>query len=198
MRRISTTWPWRWGARRRVLHFVERQHEPLDRFLGGRDLARRHLGEVFFLQHLAVGDGQPHIGFELRRFALGLAAAREQGLLHALSAGRRLLILRSRRGRQHGREQLVDAAAAAKENAEGLVEQDRVLVAFHEHRMQHPIEILAGADAGSLDRRERVQHRTGADRDAGSTQRAGEVDDIVCELPALLRRHSAARNCART
>ena len=122
----------------------------------------------------------------------------EQGLLHALSAGRRLLILRSRRGRQHGREQLVDAAAAAKENAEGLVEQDRVLVAFHEHRMQHPIEILAGADAGSLDRRERVQHRTGADRDAGSTQRAGATGRYCLRAARPAPPSSAARNCART
>jgi hypothetical protein len=50
---------------------------------------------------------------------------------------------------------------------EGLVEQQRVLVALHEHRMQRPVKILAGADAGGLHCRERIEHRARPDRNAG-------------------------------
>jgi hypothetical protein len=78
-----------------------------------------------------------------------------------------------------------------------------VLVTLHEHGMQHPIKIVPSTDAGSLDGCKGVQHCARTDRDAGAAQRAGEVNDIVCELAALLsilllRHYSAARSCART
>ena len=48
------------------LHLVERQHQPLDRVLGGGDLGRRHLREILLLQHLAVGDREARVDLELR------------------------------------------------------------------------------------------------------------------------------------
>ncbi len=108
-----------------------------------------------------------------------------------------------RRLRQHHRQQLIDIAAAAEKDAERLIEQDRVLVAFDEHRMQRPVKIIAGADAGRLHRFERIEHRAGPDRNAGGAQRAGEVDDILGEAALLFshlrfgherRIHSAARS----
>ena len=47
----------------------------------------------------------------------------------------------------HHREQLVEIGALAEEDAERLVEQHRMLVPLHEHRVQRPVEILARADA---------------------------------------------------
>ena len=83
--------------------------------------------------------------------------------------------------RQHGGEQLVDIAALAEEDAEGLVEQDRVLVPLHEHRVQRPIEVLAVADARHLHGLERIEHGARADRNAGRAQRAREVEDVLGE-----------------
>ena len=42
-----------------------------------------------------------------------------------------------------------------------------MLVPLHEHRVQRPVEILAGADAGGLHRFERIEHRARPDRNAG-------------------------------
>ncbi len=50
--------------------------------------------------------------------------------------------------RQHHRHQLVEIGALAEEDPERLVEQDRMLVPLHEHRMQRPVEVVARADAG--------------------------------------------------
>ncbi len=61
-----------------------------------------------------------------------------------------------------------------------------MLVPLHEHRVQGPIKIIAGADAGGLDRFERIEHRARPDRNAGGAQRAGEVDDVLREAARLL------------
>ena len=55
------------------LHLVKRQHQALDRILGGSNLRRRHLCEIFLLQHLAVRDCETRVGLELGRFVLGLS-----------------------------------------------------------------------------------------------------------------------------
>ena len=55
------------------LHLVEREHQPLDRLLGGGDLGRRHLREVLALQQLAVGDGEARVDL-----VLGLGRARSR------------------------------------------------------------------------------------------------------------------------
>src|SRR5262245_52115901 len=167
------------------LDLVERKHEALDGVLGGRDLRRCHLREVLLLQHLAVGHGETRIELELRRLALGLAHPRQQRLLDTLRAGRWLLVLARRRLRQHGGKQLVDGAAAAEEDAERLLEDERVLVALHEYRVQRPVEIVARADARRRHRGKRVHHRAGTDRNAGRPQRAGEVDDVLGQPAGL-------------
>ena len=59
-------------------------------------------------------------------------------------------------------------------------------MALHEHRVQDPVEILTRADARALDGCKGVQHCARADRDPGNAQRAGEVNEIVGELAALL------------
>ena len=65
-----------------------------------------------------------------------------------------------------------------------------MLVPLHEHRMQRPVKIVARADAGRLHRFERIEHRAGPKRNAGGTQRAGEIDDILGEpAGALLVSH---------
>ena len=166
-------------------HFGKRQDEPLHRFLGGGDLGIRHLREVLFLQDFAVGDGHARVELDLALFFELVVEAGEQGLMHARGAGfgrtRRI-----RRLRQHHRHQLIDIAAAAEEDAEGLIENERMLVALHEYRVQRPVKILAGADTGRLHRFECIDHRTGPDRNAGRAQRAGEVEDIFGEPAVLL------------
>ena len=69
VRRMSIRWPWRCGLEPPRLHLVERQHQPLDRLLGGGDLGRRHLGEILLLQHLAIGHREAGVD-------LGLAPVR--------------------------------------------------------------------------------------------------------------------------
>ena len=102
-------------------------------------------------------------------------------------------------GGSHHRHELIDVAAAAEENAESLIEQDRMLVPLHEHRVQRPVKILTGADAGSLNGFERIEHRARPDRNARRAQRAGEVEDVFGNRPVALRialpwpDHSAAR-----
>src|SRR5690349_12419400 len=69
--------------------------------------------------------------------------------------------------------------------------------------MQRPVEVLAGADAGRLNGRERVERRARSDRNAGGAQRTREVEDILGEpalghRPLLHQRYSAACSSART
>ena len=59
-----------------------------------------------------------------------------------------------------------------------------MLVPFHEHRVQRPVEVLAIADRRDVDRFERVEHRAGADGHAGRAQRAREVEDVLGEAAA--------------
>jgi len=105
--------------------------------------------------------------------------------LDALGARRRLLVFARRRLRQHGCEELVEHAAPAKEDAKRLIEDERVLVALHQNRVQRPIEIFARPDTRGLDRGERIHDRSGPDRNAGRAQRAGEVDDVFGETAGL-------------
>ena len=160
------------------LHLIERQHQPLDRGLGGGDLGRRHLGEILLLQELAVGHREPRVDFDLLGLAFELLEACEQRFLDPLRARPRFVALRRRHLRHHRGDQLVEIVAPAKEDAERLVEQLGVLVALHEHRMQRPVEVGAGADASDAQRIERIEHRPRADRNAGGAQRPREVQDV--------------------
>ena len=83
-------WPRRMRRKTPGLDLVERQHQPLDRGLGGGDLGGRHLREVLLLQQLAVGHREPGVDLDVAGVALELAQPREQRVLDALRAGRGL------------------------------------------------------------------------------------------------------------
>ena len=68
-------------------HFGERQHQALHRLLGGGDLGRGHLREVFLLQHLAVGHRHARVELDLLLFFELLVEAGEQRFVHARGAG---------------------------------------------------------------------------------------------------------------
>ena len=163
-----------------MLHQIERQRELRDGLLGGRDLGRGHLREVLLLQHLAVGDGEPRVDLDLA-LVLALLGAGKQRVLDALRARLRRLRRDRRRVGQHGGDDLLDQPALAEEDAEGLVEQNRVLVPLHEHGMQRPVEVVAIADARHLQGFQRIEHRAGPDRHAGRAQRTREVEDVLGE-----------------
>ena len=177
---MSIRWPRGCGASRRVRTSAQRHDQPLHRLFGGGDLGARHLREILPLQHFAVGHRHARVELDLALFLELVVEAGEQRLMHARRAGLRRL-RRRRRLRQHHRQQLIDIAAAAEEDAKRLIEQHRVLVPLHEHRVQRPVKIVARADAGRLHRFERIEHRAGPDRNAGRAQRAGEVDDVLGE-----------------
>ena len=177
-------------------HLRKGQHQPFHRLFGGGDFRIGHLREVFFLQHLAVGHGHARVEFD---FALALEFfldAGEQRLLHARRSGRRRLRLARRRRRQHHCHKLVDITAAAKEDPERLIEQHRMLVPFHEHRVQRPVKVLARADARGLHRFECVDHRTRPDRNPGRAQGAREIKNIF-RKPAVALRHLRHRYASR-
>src|SRR5208282_4234351 len=172
-------------------HLRKRQHESLHRCLGGGDLGICHLREVLALQHFAVGDGHARIELDLALFFELVVEAGEQCFMHARRAGFGRS-WRIRRLRQQHRHQLIDIAAATEENAEGLIENERMLVPLHEHCVQRPVKILARADARGFHRFERIEHRTGPDRKSSRAQRAGEVDNVFGE-PAVALSHSRSQ-----
>ncbi len=187
VRRRSIRWPCRCGARRRVLTSSSDSTSRLIASLAAA-ISAALICAKSFLCSTSRSETVRRASISIVGLGpLGLAEAREQRLLHALGAGLRLLILarRHRRLRQHHGDQLVEIGAPPEEDAERLVEQQRVLVPLHEHRVQRPVEVLAGADAGRFDRRERIEHRARPDRNAGRAQRAGEIDDVLGEAAAL-------------
>ncbi len=167
-------------------HLVEREHETGDRLPGGGDLGRRHLGEILFLQDLAIrhGEGRVDLGVALAFLELVVEAGKQR-LLHARRGRRRRLRRVARRLWQHHAEELVEIAALAEEDLEGLAEDQRMLVPLHEHGVQRPVKILFGADAGRFHRLEPIQHSARADREAGDAQRAREMHDVVGETAVL-------------
>ena len=183
---MSIRWPRGCGAKPPGAYFGERQHQALHRLLGGGDLGAGHLREIFLLQDFAVGHRHAGVELDLALFLELVVEAGEQRLVHAGGAGLRRLRRPRRRLRQHHRQQLIDIAAAAEEDAKRLVEQHRMLVPLHEHRVQGPIKIIAGADARGLHRFERIEHGAGADRNAGGAQGTREIDDILSEAARLL------------
>ena len=186
VRRMSIRCPRRLARQPPRAHQVERQRQPRDRLLGGGDLGRGHLREILLLQHFAVGHGQPRVDLD---FGLVLALVRARRTAPPGCAARPAAALSARRRgvlRQHRGDQLFDIAALAEENAEGLVEQHRVLVPLHEHRVQRPVEILAVADARDAHALPAHRARAGPDRNAGRAQRAREVEDVFGEA-ALCR-----------
>src|SRR6185437_95273 len=94
------------------------------------------------------------------------------------------------------RQHLLDLAAAAKEDTKRLIEQDRMFVPFHEHRMQGPVKILTGADTGVLYGLQGIEHRARTDRNAGGAQRASKVEDVFGEPAAAVIFYPLGREVA--
>jgi hypothetical protein len=110
---------------------------------------------------------------------LGLVAHRwlRQRLLHPARGRRRLLL--GMVGQRHRIQHVLPVFGGAKEQVEGLREDQHMFMPLDEDRFQRGVDIGAIADLDRLQRVECVDHRAGADRDAGRAQRAGEADDIV-------------------
>ena len=128
-------------------NFIERQHKFLDRAFGSVDFRRAHLRKILFLQYFGVRHRLAHVDLELLHFALELfAKPLHQRILHALER----LLVRLRRSavdlRQRHAHELFEIIAALEENAERLIEQDRLFVPFHEDSMQGPVEVIACPD----------------------------------------------------
>ena len=144
------------------------------------DLGRAHLRKVLLLQDLLVGDRQPQfLLLDLR----GLVTRRGLGqrLLHAARCRRRLLlgVVRQRHRIQH----VLPVFGGAEEQVEGLREDQHMLVALDEDRLQRGVDIGAVADLDHLQRVQGVDHRAWADRNPGRAQRAGKADDVVGHMP---------------
>ena len=105
-------------------HFRKRQHQALHRLFCRGDLGTGHLREIFFLQHFAVGHRQARVELDLALFLQLVVEAGIKRLVNARRTGLRRLRRRRRRLRHHHRHELIDIAAAAKEDAERLIEQD--------------------------------------------------------------------------
>ena len=179
-------WPRACGASRRVRTSASGRTQPLHRLLRGGDLGAGHLREILVLQHLAVGHRHAGIELDLALFFQLVVEAGDTAPHGRAWRPPAAAAAPRRRLRQHHRHQLIDIAAAAKKDAERLVEQHRMLVPLDEHRMQRPVEILAGADAGGLHRFQRIEHRARPDRNAGRAQRAGEIHDVFGEAAVAL------------
>src|SRR5262245_4283396 len=117
------------------LDLVEWQDKPLDRRLGSGDFGRRHLGEILLLEKFTVRNRQAGIDFDILAFAFEFLETREQRILDPLRARPGLILVRWRHLRDERGEELVEIVATAKEDAERLVEQLRMLVPLYEHRM---------------------------------------------------------------
>ena len=161
-----------------------RQPHPLDGAERFGDLSRAHLRKILLLKDFLVGDRQAQILLLVLR-RLRHARLRHR-LLHAARAGLRLLLglLRQRHRIQH----VLPLFRRAEEQVEGLFEDQRMLVALDEDRLQRGEDVGAVADVDHLERAHGIDDRTRPDRHARRTQRTGEADDIVGELLGLLRR----------
>ena len=145
-----------------------------------------HLREVF-LCSTSRSDTVMRVSISISRSCLSLSSsAGEQRLLRCASRRPAAAAARSAAPRQHHRHELVEIAALAEEDPEGLVEQHRMLVPLHEHRVQRPVEVLAVADAGGLSRprarraprraRPECRRRAARARNTGCSRRAGRAD----------------------
>jgi len=156
-----------------------------------RDLVGAHLGEVHAAQQLGIAGRE--VGGDL-----GLALAPPQrlpgGLEQRVMDARRGRLRRrrgARRLRHHQGHELLEVAAPAEEDAERLVEHRRVLVPLHQHGMQRPVDILAGADADATQRRDGVDHGPRPHRQPGAAQQvAHELSALAAVLDDERRREA--------
>ena len=101
-------------------------------------------------------------------------------------AGRRLLLglIRQRHRIQH----VLPLFRGAEEQVEGLREDQRMLVALDEDRLQRGEDVGAVADVDHLQRVHGIDDRARPDRHAGRAQRAGKADDVVGHIAGRRRR----------
>ena len=74
---------------------------------------------------------------------------------------------------------MLPVLGGAEEQVERLREDQRMLVALDEDRLQRGVDVGAVADLDHLQRVQRVDDGAGADRNPGGAQRAGKADDVV-------------------
>ena len=77
---------------------------------------------------------------------------------------------------------MLPVLGGAEEQVEGLREDQRMLVALDEDRLQRGEDVGAVADLDHLQRVQRIDHRAGPDRNPGGAQRARKADDVVGHL----------------
>src|SRR5262249_8899844 len=70
---------------------------------------------------------------------------------------------------------------------EHLPEHGGVLVARDEHRLQRAEHVVAVLDGDQPQRLERIDHRARPDGQTRGAQRAGEGDDVIGEMAAVVR-----------
>ena len=143
-----------------------------------RDFGRAHLRKILLLQHFLVGHRQPQF---LLLGLLGLVHRRlRERLLDPARGRRRLLfgVIRQRHRIQH----VLPVLGGAEEQVEGLRENQRMLVALDEDRLQRGEDVGAVADLDHLQRVHGVDDSAGPDGNPGRPQRAGKADDVVGHL----------------
>ena len=86
-----------------------------------------------------------------------------------------LRVVRQRHRIQH----VLPVLGGAEEQVEGLRENQRMLVALDEDRLQGGEHVGAVADLDQAQRVQRIDHGARPDRNPGSAQRAGKADHVV-------------------
>ena len=188
VRRMSMRWPWRCGASRRVLTSSSAQPGRLIAALAAAISAAVICAKSFFCSTSRSDYGQAGVEFDLLRLRLkSFAAPGEQRVEHADRAGlRHLRLLGAHLSGDHHRHELVEIAALAEKDAERLVEDERMLVPLHEHRMQRPVKIVRRGRRPRLPSASASSTELGPNRDAGGAQRAREIEDVLGEPAGLL------------
>jgi hypothetical protein len=161
---------------------VLRQDERLDQPLCFADLVRTHLGEVLRSKDIAIGRREPGGDLTLDVLLRDCAALRPDGIHDARLARLRLvgpLVCRS--DRRHLGDELLDQTAPAPEDAEGGVEDGALLVAGDEDGMEGPVQVLAAAKSGDLDRSDGRDHVARTDGKSGRPERAAEMRNVLRE-----------------
>ena len=150
-------------------------------------LVRRHVLEVHLLQHLLGREGENRVELDLDVLLvfLFLRQARGDGLARPAARRRRL-----RLGQLVGpHDRPLDRALHpdfTPEEPERLVEEVVLIAPLDEHRVERPVEIAAADGVDRLDGAHRLDGLAGPRRQAGATQAAHEVHDVIGERAARL------------
>ena len=85
-------------------------------------------------------------------------------------------------GQRHRIQHVLPVLGGAEEQVEGLREDQSMLVALDEDRLQRREHVGAVADLDHLQRVQGIDDGAGPDRNPGRAQRAGKADDVVGHL----------------